>query len=169
MISFQSSNKIFQISPLESSILKTFFFFQAKTNLFISFHLEIKIMAVQVGELDVGWHCWKPQSNPWLLINHHSKAGQMLQRAFTNHRNNQEVSQEWICSTGLVWLKSQAVWLCRQCSVCAWGRVRASWLRQGLLCHTHIWWGPGAALSRGILWCAEVRYHLHTPHGSVRN
>lgn len=26
--------------------------------------------------------------------------------------------------------------------------VRASWLRQCLLCQTHIWWGPGAAVSR---------------------
>lgn len=41
----------------------------------------------------------------------------------------------------------------RQCCfvssfVCAWERVRGSWLRQGLLCQTHILWGPGDAVSR---------------------
>lgn len=84
---------------------------------------------MQVSELDVGWHCWKPQSNPCLLIKQHSKASQTLQRAFTNYRNNQVVSQEWIWSMGLVRFESQAVLLCKQ---------KGESLLVGLLCHTHI-------------------------------
>lgn len=84
--------------------------------------MEIKTMTAQVRELGVGWHCWKPQLNPCLLMKHPFKASQMLQRASTSYKNNQAVSQEWICSTGLVWLKSQAVLLCKKCSVCAWER-----------------------------------------------
>lgn len=72
-------------------------------------------------------------------MKHPFKASQMLQRASTSYKNNQAVSQEWICSTGLVWLQSQAVLLCKKCSVCAWERGKSILVEATLaLSDTHL-------------------------------
>lgn len=170
MISFQSSNKIFQISPLESSILKTFFFFSGQ-NQTCSYLSIWRLKSWLYRSVSWMWAGTVESHNQipdcWLTITPRQvkccKGHSPITGTTKRCPRNGSVPQDWFD------------WSLRQCGfvgsapcVLEEGWEPLGWGKACSVTHTY-----GGALELlwvgGVLWCAEVRYHLHTPHGSVRN